>query len=235
MSLRNRTINILRSLGLMSLIGYFHQRWLNFLKWTCRVRGKSHMEVIYNDRYFDAEEAWTNPSAREVVEIIAREFSPSSLADIGCGTGVYLPHFHAKHIKATGFEGSMAAIRKARVSPEFIQHCDLTKQVQPPRTFDLAICFEVAEHLPFSASDMLVSNLTRFSNVILFSAAQPGQGGVDHINEQPCSFWQSKFEANDYLMDETKTSKLRLLFKQQGSVWWLEKNLMVFRKNISST
>jgi hypothetical protein len=34
--------------------------------------------------------------------------------------------------------------------------------------------------------------------MVLFSAATPGQGGENHINERPLSFWQALFQANGY-------------------------------------
>ena len=34
--------------------------------------------------------------------------------------------------------------------------------------------------------------------MVLFSAAPPGQGGENHINERPLSFWQHLFKAKGY-------------------------------------
>jgi hypothetical protein len=34
--------------------------------------------------------------------------------------------------------------------------------------------------------------------VVLFSAAQPGQGGEFHVNERPLGYWQGLFEAQGY-------------------------------------
>jgi hypothetical protein len=40
--------------------------------------------------------------------------------------------------------------------------------------------------------------LCSLSDVVLFSAAQPGQGGEDHINERPLSYWADIFEQMGY-------------------------------------
>lgn len=230
MSIRNSVISFLRKTGLLSVVAAIHQAWLNFLKLLCRLTGRSHMEVIYNDRYFEAEEAWTVPSAKEVVRIILSSFSPKSLVDVGCGSAVYLRFFKEAGIEIKGYEGSPAAIQRAHVDRSLIEQCDLTQPLAPVRRYDLAICFEVAEHLPYEASDVVVKSIAALSDTILFSAAQPGQGGVDHINEQPCAFWQGKFEALGYRLDAAMTASLREAFGKQGSVWWLEKNLMALRK-----
>jgi len=230
MSVRNTFVSIMRRLGLLTLVAFIHQTWLNLIKWTYRLRGKSHLEAIYNDSYFAAEEEWTRPTAKAVVDIILKHFSPRSIVDVGCGSGVYLHFFQAAGVAIKGYEGSLVAIQRAPVDASFIEQYDLTKPVITSATHDLAICFEVAEHLPASAADTLVKSMTGLSSTILFSAAQPGQGGVDHINEQPWSYWAGKFEALDFRLDKEKTEELRVLFGAQGSVWWLEKNLIVLRK-----
>ena len=62
------------------------------------------------------------------------------------------------------------------------------------RRFDLVQSLEVAEHLPGSASAAFVALLVRHSRgLILFSAAPPGQGGENHINEQSYDFWRGHF------------------------------------------
>lgn len=230
MSWRNATVAFLRRIGLLRVVGAIHQAWLEFVKWTCRIRGKSSLDAIYSERYFAAEEAWTEPSAKDVVEIILARFPVKSIVDVGCGSAVYLRHFQRAGLEIKGYEGSSAAIRRAQVDSALIEQVDLTKPLAPPRRYDMAMCFEVAEHLPRSASDTLVESLIGLSDLILFSAAQPGQGGVDHINEQPCEFWQEKFESRGYALDRDSTTALRAAFGKQGSVWWLEKNLLVLKR-----
>lgn len=45
-----------------------------------------------------------------------------------------------------------------------------------------------------------VDDLCRLSNVVLFSAAVPGQGGTGHVNEQWPEFWMNEFSRNGYLL-----------------------------------
>ena len=235
MSIRNWAIHWLRACGLMACISRFHQAFLNMLKWACRLTGRSHMDVIYNEGYFAAEEEWTEPSAQEVVKIIIDALHPASVVDVGCGSAVYLRFFKQAGLDIHGYDGSPAALRRAQVEQHHLQHYDLTKPLRADRTFDLAICFEVAEHLPHAASPVLVKSLIGLAPCVLFSAAQPGQGGVDHINEKPCEFWVEQFHAAGCRKDEAMTAQLRVAMGRQGSVWWLEKNLMVFRQTTATT
>lgn len=56
--------------------------------------------------------------------------------------------------------------------------------------FDLAQCLEVAEHLSPPGDARLVDSLARAADIVLFSAAPPGQGGENHVNERPYGFWR---------------------------------------------
>lgn len=80
---------------------------------------------------------------------------------------------------------------------EYIMH-DLTKPLHLRKNFDFAISVEVAEHINSKYSDVFVETLCNHSDVILFSAAIPMQGGTGHINEQPCSYWAKKFSQHGY-------------------------------------
>ena len=51
------------------------------------------------------------------------------------------------------------------------------------------MCLETAEHLPADAARDLVAALSRTADVVLFSAALPGQGGTHHVNERPLTYW----------------------------------------------
>ena len=62
---------------------------------------------------------------------------------------------------------------------------NLANPVDLGRKFDLVQSLEVGEHLPKSAADTFVETLVKHGDVVLFSAASVGQGGHDHINEQP--------------------------------------------------
>lgn len=44
---------------------------------------------------------------------------------------------------------------------------------------------EVAEHIDEKYAQNFIELLTLTSDIILFSAAIPNQGGLEHINEQP--------------------------------------------------
>jgi hypothetical protein len=99
------------------------------------------------------------------------------------------------------------------------------------RTFDVVVSIEVAEHLPGIVADRYVDLLTRLSRVVVFTAAPPGQGGADHVNDQPPSYWVTKFQQRGFEHAEELSHRWRESWKAAGDVEsWYYKNLMVFRR-----
>jgi hypothetical protein len=93
----------------------------------------------------------------------------------------------------------------------------------------LAYCFEVAEHIPPDLGLCLVEFLTDLDAPVIFSASQPGQGGLDHINEQPPEYWIAQFARFGYSHSASKTDELRTRLGEHGATErWLLQNTLVF-------
>jgi hypothetical protein len=75
---------------------------------------------------------------------------------------------------------------------------DLSFPFKLDRKFDLLISLEVAEHLKEESADDFIQSLCAHSDLILFSAAIPFQGGQNHLNEQHPTYWIQKFESHGY-------------------------------------
>lgn len=75
---------------------------------------------------------------------------------------------------------------------------DLKEPITLDRRFDLAMSVEVAEHIPAEYADTLIRSLTSLSDVIVFSAALTGQGGIYHVNEQMPEYWAELFARYGY-------------------------------------
>jgi len=77
-----------------------------------------------------------------------------------------------------------------------------------PRRFDLAICVQVADQLEPTHADSLVASLCDLSDVVLFSAAIPGQGGQGHRNEQWPAYWNARFSGRNFRVVDCLRSRL---------------------------
>ena len=76
-----------------------------------------------------------------------------------------------------------------------------------------------------------VNNITRFSKVLVFTAATPGQQGTHHVNLQLQSYWDSKIAAHGFAVDESYTVliKKQLLAYNGFVCHWIPKNLVIYR------
>jgi len=150
-----------------------------------------------------------------------------TVIDIGCGPGVWLEC--CKQLGAEtvlGVDGSIIpADLEHLMAHERIQ-ADLTQPLVLSKardSFDLAICTEVAEHLPAAAADVLVESITCCSPSVIFSAAGPDQAGSGHINCQWPEYWQAKFNSLGFRCDDA----LRWIVWDDSQVEpWYRQNLM---------
>jgi cyclopropane fatty-acyl-phospholipid synthase-like methyltransferase len=150
-----------------------------------------------------------------------------SVVDFGCGVGGWL--LAAKQLGATkvlGIEGDWVQQSDLLIEKEELSIKDLRNDVlNLSRAYDLCMSIEVAEHLPKESADLFCDNLTNASNFIVFSAAIPGQGGIDHINEQPPKYWVDKFWQRGFVPLEI----IRPAIINEPQMYaWLKQNLIVF-------
>ncbi|MDA8130671.1 MAG: class I SAM-dependent methyltransferase [Elusimicrobia bacterium] len=136
-------------------------------------------------------------SAGLVADAVYRVFRPRSLADLGCGCGIYSHLFREKGLKVLSIDGVTPP--REHSYPVEIVNRDLTLPISNEwGRFDLALCLEVAEHIPEEHSETFLRNLMGFSDRLLISAAPPGQGGHHHVNEQPRRYWADRLARLGY-------------------------------------
>jgi len=155
------------------------------------------------------------------VDRIIQLVKPTSVLDVGCGTGKTLAYFHSRGVDVFGVEGSRLAIQHSE-TPRLVSRLDVRYPFNLGRVFDLVWCFEVAEHIGPKWTDNFVDSLVRHSRVVAISAAPPGQGGEGHFNEQPQEYWQRKFSDRGYTLHAKWTAAL------QETDEFYSKNMMVF-------
>lgn len=158
----------------------------------------SHDEVIHN---FSA--------AAEVLPILFEKYQPASVLDVGCGLGNWA--FTAKKLGVSmimGIDGDYVNRSLLKIQEQEFKGIDLRKPFDLNRKFELVICLEVAEHLPKESAETFIESLVNHADVILFSAALPGQGGQFHINEQWPSYWQKIFQSHEYQMIDFFRNKI---------------------------
>jgi hypothetical protein len=194
-------------------------------------------KLVYNRFVFQSFDRDTAVNAPGVISAI-REVFPNcrKLADIGCGSGSYAKEAIRQGLSAVACEYSSYGRRLTQRQGVECTSFDLNKS--PPAdlygNIDLTYCFEVAEHLSPELGNKLVGFLTYLSPVIVFSAAQPGQIGIGHINLQPSSYWMETFFKEGCSFNETVTKLLVDGFaKHKVRSPWFFQNVMVFNQTKS--
>lgn len=192
---------------------------------------------IYDSDYF--ENSIEKPaifSAGRIADSILSEFKPASIIDVGCGTGALLEALHERGCEVFGLEYADVGLRYCRNRGLNVAKFDLERDVfNESRTFDVAVSMEVAEHLPETVADRYIELLTCLSPIVVFSAAPPGSPGIDtdtdHVNEQPPSYWITKFQKHRFEHLKEVTQCWRDTWKARGDVApWYHRNLMIFRQ-----
>ncbi|MBE2286877.1 MAG: methyltransferase domain-containing protein [Prosthecobacter sp.] len=173
-------------------------------------------------------------NAPAVVKVV-RQVIPgfSSVIDVGCGGGAFAAEFNRAGVKAIGLEHSPHGVALARQQGVDCRPFDvaLPVEAQISEKADLVYSFEVAEHVPAALADHFVRFACALGPVVVFAAAQPGQGGIGHINEQPVSYWVEKFGRAGFELDEPTTQALRTAFQSAQVSSWFSSNTCVYRKS----
>lgn len=196
-----------RSVGcLLARCGGWHSR---SARDDSRVRQFVSRE-LYGERFYASQKDGSVASAEQILPLVFDLVDPASVVDVGCGTGSWLAV--ARHLGADtilGIDGAWVPENSLCVPADCFLEWDLTRPLQlQSRRFDLAICMEVAEHLDAQHADSLIADLCALSDVVLFSAAIPGQTGTDHRNEQWPPYWRSRFQQWGYELVDCLRSRL---------------------------
>jgi hypothetical protein len=165
-------------------------------------------------------------AARRIVTIVRTILPIGSVVDVGCARGTWLREWQAQGVDdIVGVDGDYVYRNELEIAPHCFVVADLDQRLSLSRRFDLAQSLEVAEHLPPARAATFVADLVALAPAVLFSAAAPGQGGENHLNEQPANYWQSLFDACGYVPIDCIRP---LLAADTGVPAWYRYNLVLY-------
>jgi len=179
--------------------------------------------------YDHAANRHTLDSPRGVLPVIFADHTPGSLLDVGCGVGTWLKVARELGVDdVAGLDGVDIPAGDLLVPAAAFRVVDLNDAWSLSRRFDVALCLEVAEHLEEAAATPLVESLTRHADVVVFSAACPGQPGQHHVNCQWPVYWQERFNACGFVCSDA--IRWRLWNEAAVDVWYRQ-NLFVAERD----
>lgn len=191
----------------------------------------------YNRKFYARQMKGSKASAELIVPYIIRALSPiriTSVVDFGCGVGGWLAQFQEEDaaIRVLGMDFGEPEESQIQIPLRNYKKVNLSQKIALNDRFDLCISLEVAEHIPPAYADTFVDNLCAHADLILFSAAVPYQGGMEHVNEQPLSYWSQKFEQRRYHLHDI----IRPYFWNNRSIeMWYRQNMVLFIKDSIDT
>lgn len=180
----------------------------------------------YPEEFYAYQRHGSLAAARQTVPMLARVLQPAGVLDVGCGAGAWCLAWQEQGVAdITGVDGSHMRAAQLLFDAHAFREIDVSKPFDLGRQFALVQCLEVAEHLDRSASETLVDSLVAHAPVILFSAAPPGQGGENHLNEQPYGYWRDLFQQRGYVLHDFLRPRLARLKDLEP---WYRYNLFLF-------
>ena len=178
---------------------------------------------------------WEGGQADGVAGWVMENLHPKSVIDIGCASGLYLLPFLRAGLEVLGVDGAPTAGQ--RLPPENYLRFDLRKPLSVPRFYDVCLCLETAEHIEPEFTDIFVASVAYSAHTIVWSAAQPGQGGEGHFNEQPRAYWIDRLAEYKFVPHPLDGDFQRLVHENEGPTSffhpWLINNSVVLHKSTS--
>jgi SAM-dependent methyltransferase len=185
----------------------------------------------YDAEFFRGLSSMARRSAAAMLDEIEPLTTPNSVLDVGCGVGSWLAEWRLRGVKdILGIDGTYVDRASLEIPDENFRPTDLSQLFEPfdlGRQFGLVQSLEVAEHLEERNAAPFVASLVRHSDIVLFSAAVPRQGGEHHVNEQWPSYWIGLFAEHGYLPYDVIRPKI---WNNQRIDWWYRQNTVLFSR-----
>lgn len=185
----------------------------------------SSKDLIYDEKFYLNQIPGSERSAHLILSFLFKYFKPNSIIDVGCGAGTWLKAARNLGVnQVLGIDGDYA-YSSLVINDIFFEACDLNAPIVKDKKFEMLFSLEVAEHLNVGRAEGFIADLCKISDVILFSAALPNQGGTDHRNENWPEYWAKYFYNNGYY----PLDFIRDVFWNNDDVeWWYRQNILIF-------
>lgn len=176
----------------------------------------------------EGQAARRQANADLLADTLWRYVQPKSVMDLGCGMGFFLKSCADRGATIRGIDGDWSKEISPVVPKSAITHADLNHPLKSRKRFDMAASIEVAEHLKPERSEGFVADLCKLSDIVLFSAGIPHQGGAGHINLRYQHEWAEMFAGRGYACFDP----IRRRMAAMADIYpWFSQNILLYIKN----
>ena len=171
------------------------------------------------------------PFADRLASWIRNNLNPANLIDIGCGPGLYVESLRNLEVPAIGIDLDSRVDGKEHLINKSVL------ELNGDYKANTILCFEMAEHIDEQYSDDIVKNVVECvedGGYLIWTAAQPGQGGIGHINCHPKEYWEEKFINSGMQRNFDVENNLIKYCKDGYHMGWFVNNVMVFNRRIAA-
>ena len=190
---------------------------------------------MYRTREWFESLTWQHPWIEKMAGWWVGEFGrPRLVYDFGAGDGWWCKAFN--DMGATAYAIELDEIAREFIPPQVYSIIsDIRLPMDVAKKADLVICLEVIEHIPRHdvENTLLKTLIYTTEDLLMISAAQPGQEGTGHINLQQAGYWVQKIEQHGrVLYSPERTARAKRAFENitNEQFHFLSQNLLVFAR-----
>lgn len=208
------------------------------------------MTQLYNREYYlnhcgnipyDPSEPHWHQFFSSVANWIVNTFHPASSIDVGAALGFLVKSLTDLGVDAYGVDISEYAVSN-NLAPDRCQHDDITQPGTPllARSYDIATCIEVVEHIDARYERIAIHNLCRLADIVVFSSTPSDFVEATHVNVRPLAHWMELFAAEGFYVDEELLSVTTVLvpwavvFRKMPSRHHLATEIATYEESLSA-
>lgn len=186
---------------------------------------------IYDKSFYNMHLQW-KPFYKLIADWIMENTDFNTSVEYGCGNGFLSEYFQASGKQVTCSDFSLEAGNYVAESIKpFFSSVDMTVPIEDAPAKDLALCFEVAEHIDPAGTDVFFENLVKTSPKHILFSSEPTTSGWGHINCHPEEFWVDSICKRGYTLNQELTDKFRNdLGESTQQISWYANNFLYFDK-----
>ena len=147
------------------------------------------------------------------------------VTDLGAGSGVYVEELRRLGAEAQGYD-----VNPDQPRPDLVTKTTMFAVTAPA---PVVLCLEVAEHILDHLAPLVVQSCWRNCEPgghVIWSAAQPGQAGVGHINCRYPEYWANLAREQGFVLRRDLEAGLHSYITSGYHMGWFARNRQVWQR-----